>query len=181
MRAGSCGPSPLGINRTSATCFAPRAQLCDPVVFARGGESGKERSAPPSPAYSIDWCGLGTREGHRICAQAWLVRAWFRQAVSSSLAGAIAHQRCVVAAEALRAGGSFTNPPNTGNNSPIVFTIVLSWICARNHVGAYSGAGTGRTTAKLRREVGRRRHASLPSWGDNRAPSDHWRTAQIRC
>jgi hypothetical protein len=26
----------------------------------------------------------------------------------------------------------------------------------------------------------RRRHAHLPSWGDNRAPSDHWRTAQIR-
>jgi hypothetical protein len=66
--------------------------------------------------------------------------------------------------------GSFTIPPSIGNNPPIVFTVVLSCICARLAVDG-PGNTIGRGSVVLAVVgVGRRRR----SWDQVDVEDDFW-------
>ena len=79
------------------------------------------RSVAASLSHRLVW--LRTREGHRICARVCRVRAWVSQAVTSSLAGAIAHRHCVFTAEPLCGVGGFDCTLNRGGKSIGAFSI----------------------------------------------------------
>ena len=72
------------------------------------------RSATASLSHRL--VRLRDQEGHRICAWACRVRAWVSQAVLSSSTGAIAHRRCVAAAE----------PPCAWAASPFLLASVIT-------------------------------------------------------